>query len=239
MALQFLQQRDRLPELMDDLGLDANVHRHALAGLRTANVWSGISSVIWRGVAESGVLAVSARPLRILDVASGGGDVLLGVARLAARHGITVEPHGCDISPTAVKVAQQRAAVAGMSSAKFFHLNALSDPLPNDYDIVMCTLFLHHLDEANTRKMLAKMAAAARLMVVVDDLRRNLLGYVYAWVGTRAFTRSHIVHTDGPLSVRAAFTIDEMHRLANHAGIVGATFRPHWPQRFLMTWKKH
>jgi hypothetical protein len=138
-----------------------------------------------------------------------------------------------------VKVAEQRAAAAEMSSAQFFHLNAVSDPLPSDYDIVMCTLFLHHLDEANTREMLAKMAAAARLMVIVDDLRRNVLGYAFAWLGTRVFTRSHVVHTDGPLSVRAAFTIDEMRRLANDAGLADATFRAHWPQRFLMTWKKH
>jgi 2-polyprenyl-3-methyl-5-hydroxy-6-metoxy-1,4-benzoquinol methylase len=236
--LRLLAKRDRRPELMDQPGLDANIHRRALAGLRTTNAVSGIARIIWRAIADSGVLAVSGQTTRILDVAAGGGDVLLAVAQLAARNGAAVEPHGCDISPTAVEVAQQRAAAAGISNAKFFRLNALADPLPGGYDIVMCTLFLHHLTEADIRQMLGKMANAARRLVVVDDLRRNWLGYAYAWLGGRILTRSHIVHTDGPLSVRAAFTSDEFRQLATDAGLGDATFHPHWPQRFLMTWKR-
>jgi 2-polyprenyl-3-methyl-5-hydroxy-6-metoxy-1,4-benzoquinol methylase len=164
--------------------------------------------------------------------------VILGVAKLAARHGVAVETHGCDINADAIEYAQQAAKRSGISGAKFFPFNALVDRLPDDYDVVMCTLFLHHLTDAAGGGLLRGMAQAARRCVLVDDLRRNRLGYFFAWAGARLLTRSHIVHTDGPLSVRAAFTIAEMCRLAHSAGLTGVQFRRHWPERFLMTWRK-
>jgi len=69
-------------------------------------------------------------------------------------------------------------------------------------------------------------------------LVRTRFGYALAWAGGRLLTRSPIVHTDGPLSVRAAFTLDEFGTLAERAGLRGATFRRHWPQRFLFAWRK-
>ena len=56
--------------------------------------------------------------------------------------------------------------------------------------------------------------------------------------GSRLLTRSPIVHVDGPLSVRAAFTVAEARQLAERAGLSGATIRRHWPQRFLLSWWK-
>ena len=236
--MKFLAQRDRQPELMDQPGLDGETHRHALDGLRTTNSVSRVARVIWRGIMEAKLLLDNARPLRILDIAAGGGDVITGVARLAARDGVAVETHGCDINPTAVEYAQDAAKKAGVACTQFYRLNALTDRLPDNYDVVMCSLFLHHLSDADARDLLRRMAHSARRCVLVDDLRRNRLGYFYAWAGARLLTRSHIVHIDGPLSVRSAFTIGEMRQLADDAGLNGAQFRRHWPQRFLMSWKK-
>ena len=102
----------------------------------------------------------------------------------------------------------------------------------------MCTLFLHHLSSEDARGLLQRMRHSARRLVLVDDLCRNRVGYVLAWAGGRLLTRSEIVHTDGPLSVRAAFTIEEVRQLAHDAGLIGARIRRHWPERFLLSWKK-
>jgi 2-polyprenyl-3-methyl-5-hydroxy-6-metoxy-1,4-benzoquinol methylase len=223
---------------MDQPGLDRATHHLALDGLRTTNAISRTSQIIWRGILDGKILPTNRQPLRILDIAAGGGDVMIGVAKLAARHGIPIETHGCDINSTAVEYAQQAAQRAAISSARFFQLNALTDSLPEDYDVMMCTLFLHHLENNDIKQLLSRMAKSAYWCVLVDDLCRNRLGYLYAWVGGRLLTRSHIVHTDGPLSVRAAFTIAEFRQLAEDAGLHNARFRRHWPQRFLMSWIK-
>src|SRR4051812_28441714 len=128
---------------MDQPGLDRETHRRALDGLRTANSISRTAEMIWRGIREAGIVSDNGRPLRILDIATGGGDVLIGVAKLSARQGVAVEAHGCDISATAVGYAQGVANQAKLSDTKFFQLNVLVDALPEEYDVVMSTLFFH------------------------------------------------------------------------------------------------
>jgi len=236
--VKFLAERDRQPELMDQPGLDRETHRRALDGLRAANVVSRTSQVIWRSIREAGIVPDNGRRLRVLDIATGGGDVVIGVGRLAARLGVAIEIHGCDISTTAIEYAQNVANQSKLLDAKFFQLNALVEPLPEGYDVLMSTLFFHHLGNDDAKQLLGRMAKSARRCILIDDLYRTRLGYLYAWLGGRLVTRSHVVHTDGPLSVSAAFTIPEFRQLAQDAALRNVQFRRHWPQRFLMSWKK-
>jgi SAM-dependent methyltransferase len=222
---------------MDQPGLDERLHHQALEGLRRGNVVSNTARVLWSGLEAAGVLA-SPQPIRVLDIACGGGDVALGLAQLARRRGIELDAHGCDLSPLAVDHARAAAERAGNATARFFQLNALEDPLPTDYDAIYSTLFLHHLEEADGLKLLERMGAATRRAVLVDDLVRSRLGFMLVWAGCYLLTTSPVVHTDGPLSVRAALSLDEARALAERAGLQGATFRRHWPERFLMTWRK-
>jgi SAM-dependent methyltransferase len=229
-------QRCRQPELMDQPGLDLKEHLQALRGLRRINILSRTGSVLWPAIAglarrkeESG------RPVRVLDLATGGGDTPIALAQRAVRAKLNVEIDGCDINPQAVQYAQNQADARG-TRVRFFVLDALNETLPSDYDVLSCSLFLHHLDETDAITLLRRMAAAARRLVLVDDLVRNQWGYLLAKVGCRLLSGSHIVHTDGPISVAAAFTPAEALSLAERAGLVGATLTRHWPQRYLLTW---
>ena len=75
-------------------------------------------------------------------------------------------------------------------------------------------------------------------LVLVNDLERGLAGLTLAHLGTRLLSRSDVVHTDGPLSVRAAFTVPEVRALAAAAGLTGAVVVRRWPCRFLLTWTR-
>jgi hypothetical protein len=61
------------PELMDQPGLDPARHRQALRGLRRINFWSRSAGILWPALA--GLARAAQRPLRVLDQATGGGDV--------------------------------------------------------------------------------------------------------------------------------------------------------------------
>lgn len=232
-----LAVRDRQPEVMDEPGLDERLHHQALEGLRRGNLVSNTSRVLWRGLEAAGVLQRVA-PIRILDLACGGGDVALGLARLARRHAVRVEVHGADVSSLAIEHARAAAQRAGVADVCYFQLNALLDPLPTNYDAIYCTLFLHHLSEMDGVALLQRMAAATRSVVLVDDLVRTRLGFALVWLGSHLLTRSPVVHTDGPLSVRAALTIEEARTLAERAGLHHAAIERHWPERFLLSWRK-
>ena len=170
-----LRLRHRVNELMDQPGLDEQLHRKALRGLRRVNWFSRSSRILWSAIRE---LAgrVERRPLRVLDIACGGGDVTVAIARRGQRAGIEMQVDGCDISPVAVRHARQQAEQV-QPGVGFFELDALSDPLPGDYDVLMCSLFLHHLDEADAVELLRRMSVATRHLLLVNDLRRTRWGY--------------------------------------------------------------
>ena len=97
--------------------------------------------------------------------------------------------------------------------------------MPAEFDVAMSTLFLHHLSDDEAQALLARLGKIAQKAVVVDDLCRSRRGYALAWMGTRLLTRSRIVHVDGPLSVKAAFTAVELRSLAQRAGLGTSTIR--------------
>jgi SAM-dependent methyltransferase len=176
-------------------------------------------------------------PVRILDLASGGGDVPIDLARRVRRSGLDVRIDGCDISPLAVAFASRAARDAGIP-IRFFPLDALNEALPEDYNILMCSLFLHHLAEDDAVKLLRKMADAARSLILVNDLIRSRIGHWLAWAGCRILSRSPVVHHDGPASVRSAFRLSEARILARRAGLDGAWIERRWPRRFLLNWSR-
>ena len=145
----------------------------------------------------------------------------IDLARRARRSGLDVRIDGCDISPVAVDFRRSGGEDAGIP-VRFFRLDALNEPLPEDYDVVMCSLFLHHLADDEAVRLLRKMADAARSLILVNDLLRSRLGYWLAWAGCRLLSRSPIVHHDGPASVRAAFRLARRANLAERAGLDGA-----------------
>ncbi len=221
---------------MDQPGLDPAAHRRALDGLARLNAASGAFRYLWAPIAEL-ARSTKGRPLRVLDVATGGGEFPVTLMHWARRAGLPIEAAGCDRSETALEYGRRTAVAVGVP-VTFFPQDVLSGPLPSGYDVVTCSLFLHHLDEGEAVRLLRAMAAAAGRLVLVNDLARGRLNYLLIWLATRVLTRSPVVRTDGPLSVRAAFTPREALSLAEKAGLTGATVRRCFPCRFLLTWRR-
>ncbi len=235
-TLAELSVRHRRAELMDDPALDPAAHARALRGLGRINRLSRSGAILWPPIAAIARVA-GAGTIRVLDVASGGGDVVLGLSKRATRVGLNVTFDGSDVSAAAVKIAEANAAEKG-HPLRFRQLDVLTESIPDGYDVVMCSLFLHHLDDDQAVSVLAKMAAPARRLVLVNDLIRGPAGYLLAVVGCHVLSSSPIVHYDGPVSVAGAYTIAEASGLAARAGLVGARFSRHWPCRFLMSWSR-
>lgn len=228
-----LRARRHRPEVMDQPGLDAGLHAEALRGLERINWWSRTARLLWPWLRQA-ARAAGGRPLAVLDVATGAGDVPIRLWHLARRAGLALRLDGCDRSAFAVEYARRRAAAAG-AEVHFFPRDALAGELPGGYDVALCSLFLHHLTEEQAVRLLGRLAAAARRLLVCD-LRRGLGGMVFAQLGTRLLSNSPVVRCDGPLSAAAAFTCDEARALAHRAGLAGADVRAAWPYRFLLRW---
>jgi 2-polyprenyl-3-methyl-5-hydroxy-6-metoxy-1,4-benzoquinol methylase len=222
-----IADRSRVAELMDEPGLDPALHRQALAGLRRINRLSRCAATLWPFVREA-ARRVSPQPVRVLDLACGSGDNMLALAQLAERTGVSVECAGCDVSPMAVETARLAARNHGVAAVSFFQCNVLEEPLPTDYHVLTCSLFLHHLSEEQAVDLLRRIAAATRDLVLISDLRRTRLGMTLAWLAGHALTRSPVVAVDE----------SEVAWLARRSGLAGFRLVRRWPQRWVLSWRK-
>ena len=220
---------------MDGPGLDPVEHARALRGLGRINRISRSAAILWPPIAR--LAGSSTEPVRVLDLASGGGDVPIELARRAGSAGLPIVVEGSDASPEAVRFASGQAKARG-APVQFRVLDALRAPIPGGFDVVSCSLFLHHLDPPEAVALLRAMAGGATRLVLVNDLARTRAGYLLAWLGCRLLSRSPVVHHDGPVSVAGAFTTGEARSLVEEAGLVGATVNPRWPERFLLAWSR-
>lgn len=245
--------RARQSELMDDPALPAPDHMQALDALARINLLSLTSAQVVRAIHRIHAVRRAyrskawsvGRPLEVVDVACGGGDVTAAVARRLSRHLSTtrdgtpaVRMTGLDKSPRAVARAERHSqARIGGALVSFDVHDILADECP-PCDIAMVSLFLHHLDDDDAVRVLASLARAARVGVVVSDLLRTMTGLALAVIGTTVISRSRVARVDGPISVRAARTPAEYRTLLDRAGLNEATIHRSWPQRAILVWSR-
>lgn len=229
------------PELMDDPALSQGEHRRALRGLERINRVSGAGARVWAGV--KGVLGRNAaldRDIRLLDVACGSGDVLLDVSSRAAAAHVRIVPTACDFSNEALSAVRERFAAADIS-IQTLRRDVINDGLGVEdqaFEIVTCSLFLHHLEDDATVSVLREMARVARLGVVVSDLRRCRRGIFAAALAGRVLTRSRVVRVDAVRSAYNAYSLNELRALAERAGLRGAVVTLAFPLRMILTWER-
>ncbi len=221
---------------MDDPSLETSAHHSALRGLERINFLSRTWDQIYHAL--SFFDQSKQGRLRILDIATGGGDIPLGLALKTQNQSLPFVIHGCDKSLAAIEYAQSKAKMR-KAQVTFFQLDIDHEPIPEGYDVIMCSLFLHHLPIIQTRRFLKKIAAAAQQGIIINDLRRCWPGYLLAACVPFFLSRSSVVHEDGIQSVRAAYSFPEIKRVAASAGLKGAKIQKIWPFRYQIRWKKN
>lgn len=220
---------------MDMPGLDAGAFVGSLRGLRNVNRITFAGNLLWPHLKR--LAQGQAKPLRVLDVGSGAGDGVIKLARRAARAGLSMRFTAADINPIAVEFGREAAAAADID-VEFCVLDAVNNSMPGEIDVVISSLFLHHLRNGDARRFLERAKASAARGIVIHDLERSASGYWLAYVGVRLVSRSHVVHVDGPRSVEGSFTVDEVSAMATEAGLDGHRVERRFPFRYVLSWER-
>ena len=230
--------RKRVDEWMDDPALSPDRHRHALSGLRRLNRISGVSSALMRQLTRLSASASPERPLKILDVACGSGDLPIAWLKAAKRRKISMSVTGLDISETALQTASEAATKADVSLGTVCR-DALQDGLPGGFDVVTCSLFMHHLDPPDVSKLIQEMWRASERAIMICDLERSRTNLALIAASARLVTRSDVVHFDASASVRGAYTRAEFSKLLNQSLGFSVPVRRSFPCRFLALIDQH
>ena len=197
---------DRLAELMDDPACDPDLLRATLRRFGTVNrLISG-----WGAVYRSQLrphLAALGRPARVLDIGSGGGDLVERLAAAARRDGLEVTWTGIDPDPRAHEVATARGPIAG---ASFRRADAATLAREGEtYDAVLSNHVLHHLGDA-LPDFAEQSLELSRGIVLHSDIARSRLAYGLYAVGITPFAPGTFLRTDGLRSIRRSYTRAEL-----------------------------
>lgn len=210
-------QRDRQPGMMDDPKLEKPDRERALAGWARLNRVSGIAGAMYPHLRRYALAkAADDRPLNVLDVASGAGDIPLAWSYRAQREGLNMQVTLLDSNSVVVEAQQRRAKKMGVEVLSLQH-DCLKTPLPSGFDVITCSLFLHRLDEHQVFRLLQEMHAATENAIVICDLERSRANLMVVQIASRCLTRSKVVHHDAASIVRSSYTLEEFEQLAENA----------------------
>lgn len=168
-------------------------------------------------------------PVHIVDVGCGGGDMLRAIGAWAGRRGVAVRLTGIDLNPYAARAAREL-EVSG-SGIEWITGDAFSYTPAVPIDVVVSSLFTHHLPDREIVAFLQWMERVAHRGWFINDLHRERLPYLGFQVLAAVMRWHRFVRHDGPVSFRRAFRhADWQHYLADagleSSGVELETFRP-------------
>lgn len=221
---------------MDDASVPDATFAATLQEIARINRWTCAYAPTLAALERFTVRHDSARPLQILDLGSGYGDMLRVVAAWAVRRGVNVQLTGIDRHPAAALAA--RAATPAQWPIAFETADVLTYAPPVPVDVIICSLFLHHFATDAATSLLRRMTELAQLGWFVNDLHRHPIPYYAVRWAVRLIGSGPLVRTDAPLSIARAFTRRDLQTLIARAAIDASRvqIRWHWPFRWGMTY---
>jgi ubiquinone/menaquinone biosynthesis C-methylase UbiE len=209
---------DRLtgtPELLDGplddpVALDGNLRDLARLNRITGGTMLSARAIDALGTART-----------ILDVGTGGADIPMTLLARARRHHERLEVTATDGRPEVLDAARRvRPAITRAVGLRLEVADGCALPYPSAaFDVVHASLVTHHLEPAEVVTFLGELRRVARSGIVVNDLTRGRLAWIGAWLAVHTLATGRYTRSDGPLSVRRAYTERELLDLVAAAGM--------------------
>jgi len=184
-----------------------------LRNIRQLNRWFGshrlVSQFVRRWI-EPG------DKLRIVDLATGSGDIPRLIVDYARKIGAKVEIDAVDKQSATLEIARK----LSVDYPEIFYSegNILEWQTARGYDIVLCSLALHHFSDEEAVRVLRRCRELSRKFALVSDLRRGLVATAGVYFLTALIFREPMTRYDARLSAARAFSFKELDKLARQAG---------------------
>jgi SAM-dependent methyltransferase len=224
-------------ELMDDASLSFEAFRNCLRDLEIVNRYTLAYRPTLRWLKRTLRTVNSTDHISILDVGSGGGGMLRRIDHWARKNNRQVELVGVDLNPWSKRSAEQ---LTPANAQIRFETSDVFTFEPGAIDLIISSLFTHHLADSKVVCFLRWMDQHAVRGWFINDLHRHPLPSLVFTHAARLLCFDRIVRYDGPLSIARAFTASDWQRLLAAAGIPTKRTRIDWffPFRYCVAgWK--
>lgn len=224
--------RTRESEVMDDFDLKGEELAKTLRDLDKVNKWLGGNKITIKGVEKIIEETSPGFPVKIADIGCGNGTMLREIANFGRKKGIDLELTGIDANPHAIEIAAELAR--DYPEIKFEAINIFSTAFAEKkYDIVLCTLTLHHFNDAQIRQLMNVFIESATLGIVINDLQRSRAAYYLFQAFCAVFIRNEIARKDGLISILRGFKKEDLRKYCkDHKNVKSQKIRWKWAFRY-------
>lgn len=224
-------QRTTAPEIMDDFQMEGDSLRQTLDEIAGINQLLGGNRITVQGVRQLLQSIPISHTVSIVDVGCGNGDMLRTMADAARKEGRSVQLKGIDANRFTIDHA------IGLSvdyPEITYHCTDIfsAEFASSQYDIVLCTLTLHHFTETEIKSLLQLFQRNARIGMVINDLHRSKVAYYLFCVFSFMWGLGPMAKEDGRISILRGFKKKELIALATSLNIVQYTLRWKWAYRY-------
>ena len=218
-------------EIMDDFTMEGTLFRDTLDKLEIINRFLGGNSVTINGLKNLLKNQSKNKTITIVDLGCGNGDILRDVAKFGRKNNYSFNLIGIDANLAAIEYAKELSKE--YSELSFKTIDILSEDFKKQsYDVVLCTLFLHHFKNEELISFLKTTTNKATIGVVVNDLHRHKLAY-YLFKLIGFFIKNKMVRKDGLTSVLRAFKREDLENIAKE---IKVHFSIQWKWAFRYLW---
>ena len=218
-------------EIMDDFTMKGVLFRDTLDKLEIINRLLGGNKVTIKGLKELLKNKSKNKIITIVDLGCGHGDILRDIAKFGRKNNYTFRLIGIDANIAAIAYAKELSCEYSELSFKAIDIFS-EDFKKQSYDIVLCTLFLHHLKNNELISFLKMTIERATIGVVVNDLHRHKLAY-YLFKLIGYFIKNKMIREDGLTSILRAFKKKDLENISKQIKVY---FSIQWKWAFRYLW---
>lgn len=219
-------------EIMDDFDLQGEELERTLKDLENINKWLGGNRITMQGIKK--LLREKPRKhlVHIADVGCGNGSILREIAIWGRKNNLSLKLTGIDANTHAIEIAEKLSK--DYPEIDYLALNIFDPSFKNkEYDIILCTLTLHHFKDKQINEILSGFYQQARLGVVINDLHRSKQAYFLFRAFCKVFIRNKIARDDGLTSILRGFKKKDILNFASVLPSCKHEIKWKWAYRYL------
>lgn len=218
------------PEIMDDFDMKGDVLKEALDKIAQINQLLGGNKLTLKGV-EILLKKATDSVITIVDVGCGNGDMLRKLADFGLQNNLNLQLIGIDANEFTINYAIELSK--NYSNITYICKDIFDkwfDELK--YDILLCTLTLHHFNNSEIEKMLKLFEANSKLGFVVNDLHRSVTAYRLFQAICFLFRMNEMTRKDGLTSIARGFKKRELIAFSERLKFKKYTIEWKWAFRY-------
>lgn len=205
------EQRARGSEFLDAPDSDPRLTERSYRFMKLVNRIGGGTRVVREFLAAELSDWPRDKPVRILDIGVGGGDIPLAIVRWARGRGYDIEFTCLDFNAKALEVTQRIIDEAGGDGINLVEEDIFRYQPIRDFDYALGSMVFHHFTDDEIHRLITHLCGFVRKALLINDLRRNLLNYAVCSILVIPLDRE--IRHDARLSIRRGFKPAELRTL--------------------------